>query len=88
MELSTANHVSLDEDNSEGYMWHRHVLRACGLSYQEYEASGNGGQFIMVLPELDLTVAFTAGNYGQYGIWRKFRDELVTQFVLPAVVNP
>lgn len=38
--------------------------------------------------ELDLTVAFTAGNYGQYGIWRKFRDELVTQFVLPAVVNP
>jgi len=28
----------------------------------------------------------TGGNYGQYGVWRKFRDEFVPSFILPAAV--
>jgi hypothetical protein len=40
-----------------------------------------------VVPDLDLVVAFTAGNYNQYPIWRKFRVELVPKYVIEAVTR-
>ena len=52
--------------SSDGYAWHRLVLTSGGRSYREYEANGNGGRYLIVLPDLDLVVVFTAGNYGQY----------------------
>lgn len=86
---STAHQIAVPNGTpnagSDGYGWHRHTLHADGRNYQEYEANGNGGQFLIVIPELQLTVVFTAGNYLQYGIWRKFRDELVPQYVIPAI---
>ena len=82
---STAHQISVPNGSSDGYGWHRHTLQVGGRSYQEYEANGNGGQFLIVVPELDLAIVFTAGNYGQYNIWRKFRDELVPQYIMTAV---
>jgi CubicO group peptidase (beta-lactamase class C family) len=69
----------------EGYHWHLNVLKAGGREWREYEGNGNGGQFVIVLPELDMVIGFTAGNYMNYGTWRKFRDELVPQFIIAAV---
>ena len=54
------------------------MLRAGGREYQTYEAGGNGGQFVVVIPDLELVVATTAGSYGQYAVWRRIREELVT----------
>jgi hypothetical protein len=39
----------------------------------------------MILPELDLTVMITAGNYGSYRISRKCRDDLVARILIPAI---
>jgi CubicO group peptidase (beta-lactamase class C family) len=78
---STAQQVDSAAGGSDGLGWHRNTLKAGNRSYQEYEANGNGGQFVIVVPELDLTVVFTAGNYYRYGIWRKFRDQLVPQYL-------
>jgi CubicO group peptidase (beta-lactamase class C family) len=86
VELSTARQIGGPDDGTgDGYGWHRSRLAANGRGYQEYEANGNGGQFVIVVPELELAVAFTAGNYMRYPIWRKFRDELVPKYVMAAV---
>ncbi len=82
---STAAHVTLPDGATDGYAWHRHALEWRGKTYQEFEASGNGGQFLVVVPELDLVVVMTAGNYGQVQTWRRYRDEFVPRWVLAAV---
>ena len=82
---STAHRVDVPDGSSDGYGWHRHRLATGGRTFEEYEASGNGGQFLIVVPELDLAVVITAGNYGQYGIWRTFRDDFVPRYVLRSV---
>ena len=39
----------------------------------------------MVIPELDLVVVFTGGNYMQGGIWSKFQSEIVPREIIPAI---
>jgi CubicO group peptidase (beta-lactamase class C family) len=82
---STAAHVTLPDGATDGYAWHRHTLEWRGKTYQEFEASGNGGQFLVVVPELDLVVVMTAGNYGQFQTWRRFRDEFLPRWIVAAV---
>ena len=82
---STMQQVADSTQSADGYAWHRSVLKVGDRTYQEYEANGNGGQFVMVVPELDLVVTFTAGNYMGYGVWRHFRDTLLTEAIIPAI---
>ena len=82
---STMPHSTVPDSSHDGYAWHLHTLAHDGKPYREYDASGNGGQLVIVLPELDIVVAFTAGNYNRYPIWRTFRDELVPQYVIGAL---
>jgi hypothetical protein len=53
----------------DAYAWHLNQLRSGDRTYREYEASGNVGQLLMMIPELELVFVFTAGNCGQGGIW-------------------
>jgi hypothetical protein len=50
-------------EGEDAYAWHLNQLRSGDRTNREPEASGNGGQLLMVIPELDLVVVFTAGNY-------------------------
>jgi len=84
VQVSTADQVP-DSTRAEGYAWHLVTLKHGGREYRAYEASGNGGQFLIVIPELDLSVVFTAGNYMMYGIWRHFRDDLVPNRIIAGV---
>ncbi|MFP2926094.1 serine hydrolase domain-containing protein [Pyxidicoccus sp. 3LG] len=84
VERSTARHSVMSPERTYGYAWWRHELKVGDRVYAEYEAGGNGGQYIMVVPELDLTVMFTGGNYSQFAIWKKFREELLPRYILAA----
>ena len=68
-----------------GYTWHLFEVQVGGKTYQEYMAQGNGGQLVMVLPELDLVVEFTAGNYNAFPVWRTYFEQLLPQYILAAV---
>jgi CubicO group peptidase (beta-lactamase class C family) len=71
----------------DGYAWHLSTLHAQGRDYRAYGASGNGGQLLIVVPELDLVVGFTGGNYGQGLIWNAWRDKLIPERIIPAIVK-
>lgn len=71
---------------TDGYAWHRHTIRTPdGRSFESYEAGGNGGQQIIVVPSLEMTVVFTGGNYGQGFIWGRWRDEIIGRYLIPAL---
>jgi hypothetical protein len=53
--------------------------------YRWYQSNGNGGQLLLVLPDLDLIVVFTAGNYGNFQVWGKFQSDLVANAIVPAL---
>ena len=71
----------------DGYAWHRHGVRAGDRVVEAYEASGNGGQMLIVVPEYDLVVVFTGGNYMQGGIWTRWRDQFIGGVIIPAIAD-
>ena len=75
-------------EGDDGYAWHLSDLKSGDRTYRCYAASGNGGQLLIVVPDADLAVVFTAGNYGQGGIWGKFRDQIVPNDIIAAIRNP
>ena len=70
--------------HSYGYTWHIIDLKSGDKTYRLYEAGGNGGQFVIAIPELDMVVGFTAGNYGDFPVWYKFMTDLIPKYVIPA----
>jgi CubicO group peptidase (beta-lactamase class C family) len=85
VDTSTVPRIAGFAGGREGYAWHLFTIGAGEQSYREIEANGNGGQILMILPDLDVTILFTAGNYGTYDISRRARDELVPTILLPAI---
>jgi CubicO group peptidase (beta-lactamase class C family) len=71
----------------DGFAWHRHTLKVRGCAVPAYEASGNGGQYLIVVPRYDLVAVVTAGMYGQARLWLPIRQELIARYVAGAVVR-
>lgn len=86
VEESFTPHASLNEPDDYGYAWWRKTLDVDGRPVHTFYASGNGGQLLFVIPELDMTVLFMGGNYGNYGTWRHFRDTYLRSYVLKAAL--
>ena len=72
---------------SQAYIWSVNPIVVEGRSYTSYQASGNGGQLLIVIPELDLSVGITGGNYRMGGVWGRWRDQIVGSYVIPAMTD-
>ncbi len=69
-----------------GYLWWVRTYPYKGKQVNAYYAGGNGGQYVLVVPELELAIAFFGGNYNHPTLF-KARDDYVPNGVLPAVIS-
>jgi CubicO group peptidase (beta-lactamase class C family) len=67
-----------------GYLWWVMDYPYRNGTVRAFAALGNGGQTVMVVPGLDLVVAFYGGNYNDR-VARIPQDEYVPRYVLGAV---
>ena len=72
-------------EGNDAYAWHLGRVESGDRVYRTYAAGGNGGQVLLVVPELRLVVDFTGGNYGQGGIWGRWGQQIVGNQIIPAL---
>jgi CubicO group peptidase (beta-lactamase class C family) len=79
--------AELDDETLYGYLWWIRDFEIESEVRRAYYASGNGGNEIFVVPDLDLVVAIAATAYNQpYQHDQAMR--MMANYVLPAVVGP
>jgi len=74
-------------EGEDGFAWHLSQMRVADRTYRTYAATGNGGQVLIVIPDAELVVLFTGGNYGQGGIWSRWAGEIIPKEIIPAIRN-
>lgn len=73
------------DKNGYGYLWWHNNYQFDGASVKSNEARGAGGQYIFVLPELDMVVVITSGNYRN---GKTQQPELILEkYILPHIRN-
>ena len=70
-----------------GYLWWSIEYQYKDRTVHAFFAGGNGGQGVMVIPELDLVLATYAGNYADR-VTIHIQHELIPRYILPAVREP
>ena len=69
-----------------GYLWWITDSPYQGRRIQGYAALGNGGQNVIVIPELDMVVAFYCGNYAEKAMNKPIRH-IMPELIFPAVTG-
>lgn len=80
---TTAHHTIGDE--GYGYGWWVFSYPYEGRRVEAFYAGGNGGQYVIVVPELDLNVVVFGGNYNQR-VMHVPKYEYVRDYVVAAMV--
>ena len=65
------------------YQWHQTTFELGKMSVPVSHTWGNGGQFIFVVPSLDIVIVFTGSNYGNIDK-QKQAFEIMHKYLLPA----
>ena len=81
-------HVVLEnaiDKNPYGYLlWHK-TYDIKGTAVESVEARGAGGQYLFMVPELELVAVITSGNYTNN---KGFQPERIfSQYILPQVLK-
>lgn len=82
---STSMHTMMDKTEQYGYLWWIRSFYVGVKAYKAHYARGNGGQYIIVIPELDIVAVFTGENYNTSA--GEIAFEQLWKYVLPAVLN-
>jgi len=77
-------HARIDETTEYGYLWWIKSFKSGGKSYPAFFMSGNGGNKIVVVPQLDLVAVLTSTNYNTRGMHEQ-TEKLLTDYILASV---
>lgn len=78
----------LDKNGNEyGYLWWHENYDVGGKKIATVEARGNGGQYIVVIPELDAVVVITSGNYRGGLEMTRQPQRILQRYLLPAMLE-
>lgn len=69
-----------------GYLWWDDTYPYQDTTVRVFLAGGNGGQYVIGIPELDMVIGIFGGNYGQ-AVSHKFRQEYVPEYILKSVTT-
>jgi CubicO group peptidase (beta-lactamase class C family) len=72
--------------NQYGYLWWHENYEVGERTIATVEARGHGGQYIIVVPELDAVAVLTAGNYGRGLEMTRQSQRIFLNYVLPALI--
>lgn len=67
--------------NGYSYSWWTHDFKYGGEELQSFRAGGWGGQEIIVIPERDMVIVFTGGNYAANNSLFK----IIERYILPSI---
>jgi CubicO group peptidase (beta-lactamase class C family) len=82
---ATSHLINIDiVSRKYGYQWWVDDYAYKGGTVRAFFAGGNGGQFVIGIPDLDLVIAFYGGNYSD-PIRSVPQKVYVPQYILPAV---
>ncbi len=68
-----------------GYLWWHHRYEIGDAVIESVEARGNGGQYVFVVPDLDLVAVITSGNF-RNGRLRQ-PEEILRNWILPSALE-
>jgi CubicO group peptidase (beta-lactamase class C family) len=71
-------------DRDYGYQWWVREYEYQGKSLPAFFAGGNGGNIVVVVPDLDVVIAFFGGNYSDRVLFRA-QEEFIPNYILPAI---
>ncbi|WP_420601055.1 serine hydrolase domain-containing protein [Flagellimonas sp.] len=82
---ATTPKANVREGTDYGYLlW----LKSFGMDkkYKAYYMSGNGGQKVLAIPELEAVIVITTTNYGKRKA-HQYTDEIMNNFIVPALLK-
>jgi CubicO group peptidase (beta-lactamase class C family) len=83
---STSPQVSMRNGVWYGYLWQTGRANIGNMLVEAFWASGNGGQYIIVIPDHGLVAVFTGGNYNSPLANQPW--EILATNILPAFLHP
>jgi CubicO group peptidase (beta-lactamase class C family) len=81
---STRPHARIDEATEYGYLWWLKSFKCSGKICPAFLMSGNGGNKVVVIPQLDLVAVITSTNYNTPGMHEQ-SQKILTDYILGPV---
>ncbi|MEO1437567.1 MAG: 6-aminohexanoate hydrolase, partial [Bacteroidota bacterium] len=77
--------LNVRDQNQYGYLWWHHTYQVGDHKIESWEARGAGGQYICVMPDLEVVMAITSGNFRNGRT--KQPETIIEQYLLPALLD-
>lgn len=76
---------NVPQKNEYGYLWWHHQYTFNDQKIKTVEARGAGGQYIILVPSLEVVIVITSGNYNSKKTQQP--EQIVENYILPALLK-